>query len=82
MGYPLKKILASLPPGPRPPPIFIGVAEPLPIYHESHTDMVRGVATDFLVVGTNRRQVANLPQNTLKIGKGGGFGPLHSRIWR
>ena len=29
MGYPLKKILASLPPGPRPPPIFIGVAEPL-----------------------------------------------------
>ena len=28
MGYPLKKILASLPPGPR-PPIFIGVAEPL-----------------------------------------------------
>ena len=30
MGYPLKKILASLPPGPRPPPpIFTGVAEPL-----------------------------------------------------
>ena len=28
MGFPLKKILASLPPGPR-PPIFIGVAEPL-----------------------------------------------------
>ena len=28
MGYPLQKILASLPPGPR-PPIFIGVAEPL-----------------------------------------------------
>ena len=28
-GLPLKKILASLPPGPR-PPIFIGVAEPLP----------------------------------------------------
>ena len=28
MGYPLKKILASLSPGPR-PPIFIGVAEPL-----------------------------------------------------
>ena len=33
MGYnSLKKILASLPPGPRPPPpIFIGVAEPLNI---------------------------------------------------
>ena len=28
MGYPLKKILVSLPPGPR-PPIFIGVAEQL-----------------------------------------------------
>ena len=28
MGYPLKKILTSLPPGPR-PPHFIGVAEPL-----------------------------------------------------
>ena len=28
MSYPLKKILTSLPPGPR-PPIFIGVAEPL-----------------------------------------------------
>ena len=28
MGYPLEKILASLPAGPR-PPIFIGVAEPL-----------------------------------------------------
>ena len=28
MGYPLKKILASLPAGTR-PPIFIGVTEPL-----------------------------------------------------
>ena len=41
----------------------------------------RGVATDFWVEETNRRQVVNLPQNTLKIGKGTGFGRLHSRIW-
>ena len=34
----------------------------------------------FLSGRTNRRQMANLPQNTLKIGKGIGFGPLHSRI--
>ena len=26
-------------------------------------------------------RVANLPQNTLKIGKNTGFSPLHSRIW-
>ena len=33
MGYPLKKIMASLPPGPC-PPIFISVAELLAIvYH-------------------------------------------------
>ena len=32
MGYPLKKILDSLPPGPV-PPIFIGVAEPLATSH-------------------------------------------------
>ena len=34
MGYLLKKILVSLPPGPR-PPIFIGVAEPLAVVSTS-----------------------------------------------
>ena len=42
----------------------------------------RGVATDIIVGVTNRRQVANLPPKYRKIGKGAGFGPLHSRIWR
>ena len=36
----------------------------------------------FLSGGTNRRQVANLPPNTLKIGKDTGFWPFYSRIWR
>ena len=44
MGYPLKKILASLPPGPRPPPpIFIGVAEPLVRTQDYFTNKVCSV---------------------------------------
>ena len=42
----------------------------------------KGVATDFWVGGGRiDGRVANLPQNTLKIGKSTGFWPLHSRIW-
>ena len=42
---------------------------------------IRGVATDFWVGGRIVGRVANLPQNTIKIGKDTGFWPLHSRIW-
>ena len=39
---------------------------------------MQGRRHGFLSGGTNRRRVSNLPHNTLKIGKGTGFGPLHS----
>ena len=42
---------------------------------------VWGVATDFWVVWRIVGRWLTYPKNTLKIGKGTGFGPLHSQIW-
>ena len=41
-----------------------------------------GVATDFRVGGRIVVRWLTYTQNTLKIGKVTGFGPLHFRIWR
>ena len=48
MSYPLKKILASLPPGPR-PPIFIGVVEPLVAGYWIGTPANAGLMYDVLI---------------------------------
>ena len=54
--------------------------------NSEHSIPTRGVATDFLVGGRIVGRVANLPQNTLKIGKKNTGKhrtdtPLRSRIW-
>ena len=51
-------------------------------YSIFNTSLLTGASPRIFEVGDRIvGRVANLPQNTLKIGKNTGFWPLHSRIW-
>ena len=62
---------------------MVMVNKPIPFAELAEdVSLHQGRRHGFFSGGTNRRQVANLPPNSLKIGKDARFGPFCSRICR